>query len=91
MDDDIYGIKKWGDDILEVLNNGNIGLKNPFYPSNPSIDLIKIIESLNERGISCPVLLRITDYLAFRIKQINEFFVLNSITNNSGFAREIVC
>ena len=74
MDDDIYGIKKWGDDILEVLNNGNIGLKNPFYPSNPSIDLIKIIESLNERGISCPVLLRVTDYLAFRIKQINESF-----------------
>ncbi len=74
MDDDIYGIKKWGDDILEVLDNGNIGLKNPFYPSNPSIDLIKIIESLNERGISCPVLLRITDYLAFRIKQINESF-----------------
>ena len=74
MDDDIYGIKKWGDDILEVLDNGNIGLKNPFYPSIPSIDLIKIIESLNERGISCPVLLRITDYLAFRIKQINEAF-----------------
>ena len=74
MDDDIYGIKKWGDDILEVLDNRNIGLKNPFYPSNPSIDLIKIIESLNERGISCPVLLRITDYLAFRIKQINESF-----------------
>ena len=72
--DDVYGIKKWGDDILEVLDNGNIGLKNPFYPSNPSIDLIKIIESLNERGISCPVLLRVTDYLAFRIKQINESF-----------------
>ncbi len=31
MDDDIYGIKKWGNDILEVLENGNIGLKNPFY------------------------------------------------------------
>ncbi len=74
MDDDIYGIKKWGDDILEVLENGNIGLKNPFYPSNPPTDLIKIIESLNERGISCPVLIRVTDYLAFRIKQINESF-----------------
>ena len=60
---------------LRSLSNGNIGLKNPFYPSNPSIDLIKIIESLNERGISCPILLRVTDYLAFRIKQINESFL----------------
>ena len=74
MNDDIYGIKKWGNDILEILENGNIGLKNPFQPDNPPTDLIKIIKSLNERGISCPVLLRVTDYLAFRIKQINNSF-----------------
>ena len=74
MNDDVYGIKKWGNDILEILENGNIGLKNPFHPDNPPADLIKIIKSLNERGISCPVLLRVTDYLAFRIKQINNSF-----------------
>ena len=74
MNDDVYGIKKWGNDILEILENGNIGLKNPFRPNNSPADLIKIIKSLNERGISCPVLLRVTDYLAFRIKQINNSF-----------------
>ena len=74
MNEDIYGIKKWGNDILEILENGNIGLKNPFQPNYPPTDLIKIIKSLNERGISCPVLLRVTDYLAFRIKQINNSF-----------------
>jgi arginine decarboxylase len=74
MNEDIYGIKKWGNDILEILENGNIGLKNPFQTQNPPTDLIKIIKSLNERGISCPVLLRVTDYLAFRIKQINSSF-----------------
>ena len=74
MNDDVYGIKKWGNDILEILENGNIGLKNPFHPDNCPADLIKIIKSLNERGISCPVLLRVTDYLAFRIKQINNSF-----------------
>ena len=74
MNDDVYGIKKWGNDILEILENGNIGLKNPFHPDNSPADLIKIIKSLNERGISCPVLLRVTDYLAFRIKQINNSF-----------------
>ncbi|MDC0531188.1 biosynthetic arginine decarboxylase [Alphaproteobacteria bacterium] len=73
-DEDIYGINKWGNDILEILENGNIGLKNPFYPNTPPCDLIEIIKSLNERGISCPVLLRVTDYLAFRIEQINNSF-----------------
>ena len=56
--EDIYGINKWGNDILEIMDNGNIGLKNPFYPDNSPSDLIEIIKSLNERGISCPVLLR---------------------------------
>ncbi len=74
MNDDVYGIKKWGNDILEILENGNIGLKNPFHTDNSPSDLIKIIKSLNERGISCPILLRVTDYLAFRIKQINNSF-----------------
>ena len=73
-DEDIYGINKWGNDILEVLQNGNIGLKNPFYPNTQPSDLIEIIKSINERGISCPVLLRVTDYLAFRIEQINNSF-----------------
>ena len=72
--EDIYGINKWGNDILEIMDNGNIGLKNPFYPDNSPSDLIEIIKSLNERGISCPVLLRVTDYLAFRIQQINNSF-----------------
>ena len=76
--EDIYGINKWGNDILEIMDNGNIGLKNPFYPDNSPSDLIEIIKSLNERGISCPVLLRVTDYLAFRIQQINNSF-LNAI------------
>ena len=74
MNEDIYGIKKWGDDILEIIENGNIGLKNPFFTQNPPVDLIKVIKSLNERGINCPVLLRVTDYLAFRISQINKSF-----------------
>ena len=74
IDEDIYGIKKWGNDILHILDNGNIGLKNPFFPDNQPTDLIEIIKSLNERGISCPLLLRVTDYLAYRIQQINKTF-----------------
>ena len=38
--EDIYGINKWGNDILEIMDNGNIGLKNPFYPDNSPSDLI---------------------------------------------------
>ena len=47
--EDIYGINKWGNDILEIMDNGNIGLKNPFYPDHSPSDLIEIIKSLIER------------------------------------------
>ena len=77
MDDDIYGIKKWGDDILEVLNNGNVGLKNPFYPSNPSIDLIKIIESLKYSDFIQVFVMLICIRLIARWK---------NLTNSFGFA-----
>ena len=55
MNEDIYGIKKWGDDILEIIENGNIVLKI-ILSQNPPVDLIKVIQS---RGINCPVLLRL--------------------------------
>ena len=44
MNEDIYGIKKWGNDILEILENGNIGLKNPFQKDNSPTDLIKLLK-----------------------------------------------
>ena len=84
---DIYGIKKWGNDILQILDNGNIGLKNPFFPENQPTDLIKVIESLNERGIGCPVLLRVTDYLEYKINLINMTFQnsINQLNYNGDY------
>ena len=58
---DIYGISKWGKPFFEILNNGNIGLKNPLSLGNTPIDIFSIIEKLNKK-LSPPYIIRINDY-----------------------------
>ncbi len=70
----IYGIDKWGKNLLEVTPNGELALKIPFKDTVPSIPLPSIIRDLRERGIRLPVLLRIATYLRNEIVQINESF-----------------
>ena len=71
---DIYGISRWGSGLVRILENGNIGLVPPARPDATPADLVKIIDDLNQRGITSPILLRITDFLRYRIEQINVAF-----------------
>jgi len=74
MFNDLYGIARWGDGLVDVLPNGNVGLKDPLCPDAQSVDLAEIIQKLEKRGIQTPVLLRVSNFLEHRIKAINESF-----------------
>ena len=71
---DIYGIDSWGDQLLKIMDNGHLGLCQPDKPQAEPVDLVKLIEDLHARGITTPVLLRVTNFLRARIEQINESF-----------------
>ncbi len=47
---------------------------NRASPDAEPVDLVKLIEDLHARGITTPVLLRVTNFLRARIEQINESF-----------------
>lgn len=72
--DALYGVSRWGDGLISVLDNGHIGLMHPDRPDAVPTDLMSVIENLEERGISAPVLLRVADFISWRIDQINEAF-----------------
>ena len=74
MADDIYGIKRWGDNLICVLDNGHIGLRHPQNPEATPIDLLGLVQKLQQRGIETPVLLRVTDFLKDRMEAINRSF-----------------
>ena len=71
---DIYGIEKWGKDLIVVMENGEIGLKNPLNPDAPAVSLPEILRDLDDRGIQSPMLLRVSSYLENEIQHINTCF-----------------
>lgn len=44
--DALYGVSRWGDGLIGVLNNGNIGLMHPDRPDAVPTDLMSVIENL---------------------------------------------
>lgn len=71
---DIYGVSQWGSGLITILENGHIGLNNPVAPERKPTDLRLLVDNLHERGIPTPVLLRVTDFLKYRIDEINQQF-----------------
>ncbi len=71
---EIYGIDKWGKDLIVVMENGEIGLKNPLNPDAPAISLPEILRDLEDRGVHVPMILRVSSYLEHEIRHINECF-----------------
>ena len=73
MNNDIYGIEKWGKVFFQILSNGNLGLLNPLKNKSKPVDITKIVKKLNQK-LSPPYIIRVSDYLEFMINEINENF-----------------
>lgn len=72
--DDLYGVHRWGKELFTILPNGHIGLRNPLERSPDAVDLMAVVDSLKQRGITAPLLLRVEDFLDYRMRLINESF-----------------
>ncbi|SLN65429.1 biosynthetic arginine decarboxylase [Ruegeria meonggei] len=70
----IYGVEKWGKGLIEVTEQGEIGLRNPMAPKAAAISLPGILNDLDQRGIKAPMILRISSYLEHEIAHINDSF-----------------
>ncbi|WP_082596942.1 biosynthetic arginine decarboxylase [Pseudovibrio sp. POLY-S9] len=67
----VYGMGRWGKDLLSVLPNGDIALSNPLMPDAPKVSLPEIVHDLEQRGIHSPLLLRVSSFLQNEIAHIN--------------------
>jgi arginine decarboxylase len=70
----VFGIERWGKGIIRVLPDGDIGLVDPLARSNGAVSLPGIVRKLEQRGIQPPVLLRVSSYLEYGIRRLNESF-----------------
>jgi arginine decarboxylase len=69
----LYGIRNWGGGYFSVSDAGTVAV-HPTAEPQKTIDLKKLVDELRERDIQLPVLVRFTDILQHRVRQIADAF-----------------
>ena len=82
---ELYGIRNWGAGFFEVTDKGCVAVC-PQGANGPKIPITEIIAGLHERGYDMPVLLRVENILASRIKKIHDSF--RKAIKNLGYGGE---
>ena len=70
---ELYGIPYWGGDYFSVSQQGDM-LVHPNGPGTSTVNLAALVEELRGRGLRTPLVIRFSDILATRVRQISECF-----------------
>ena len=70
---ELYEIARWGQGYFAIGDNGQVTIHPTKEPSR-SIDLKQLVDDLERRGISLPTLIRFSDVLQHRLKDIADAF-----------------
>ena len=85
---EMYDVASWGKGYFAVGQNGHL-LVHPTKDVNRHIDLKELVEKLEMRGISLPILIRFADILKHRLGELHQAFQ-TSITEH-GYNGQYVC
>ena len=70
---ELYDVANWGKGYFSVGENGNL-LVHPTKEQNRKIDLKELVDTLQWRGISLPILIRFAGILKHRLGEMNQAF-----------------
>ncbi|MGZ8137527.1 MAG: biosynthetic arginine decarboxylase [Methylococcaceae bacterium] len=76
-----YAIENWGDGYFSINENGHVSVK-PNKDTGVALDLFEIAESLNDKQLSLPVLVRFTDILKDRVTRLDNAFKKACVNNH---------
>ena len=77
----LFAIQQWGDGYFSINNQGHVSVK-PQADCDTEIDLFEIAQSLQNKGLNFPILLRFTDILRDRIRRLQLAFDVACSANN---------
>jgi len=69
----LYAIQQWGNGYFSINDQGHVCVK-PQADCATEIDLFDIARALRDKGLNFPVLVRFTDILRDRIRQLQQAF-----------------
>jgi len=76
-----YAIDFWGDGYFSINGNGHVSVK-PCSDKDIQLDLFEIAQSLNDKNLSLPVLVRFTDILTDRVTRLQNAFRKACLNND---------
>ncbi len=85
---ELYDVSSWGKGYFSVGANGHLWVHPSKEPAR-SIDLLELVEKLELRGISLPILIRFGEILKYRLGELHQAFQ-NSITEH-GYKGSYCC
>lgn len=85
---EVYEIARWGKGYFAIGENGQVRVHPSKNPAR-SIDLKQLVDDLQRRGISLPALIRFSDILKHRVKDIHDAF--QSAIAQNEYKGEYVC
>ncbi|MGI8962436.1 MAG: biosynthetic arginine decarboxylase [Bryobacteraceae bacterium] len=85
---ELYDVASWGKGYFSVAENGNL-LVHPTKESHRSIDLKQLVDTLEWRGISLPILIRFADILKHRLREMYQAFDLS--IREHGYQADYCC
>ncbi|SHJ43015.1 arginine decarboxylase [Malonomonas rubra DSM 5091] len=71
---ELYGIKHWGADSFTLSDDGRVTIQAEFPQGPVAVSLSEIVAGAKARGHDCPLLLRIENLLAARVRLLNDSF-----------------
>src|SRR5713101_8376906 len=85
---ELYDVKSWGKGYFSVSQNGHVWV-HPYKDAARGIDLKELVDNLQLRGISLPILIRFADILKHRLGEMYGAFQ-NSIAEH-GYKGSYCC
>ncbi|MGE3275400.1 MAG: biosynthetic arginine decarboxylase [Vicinamibacterales bacterium] len=70
---ELYDVPRWGQGYFSVSEQGHL-LVHPTKDPSRGVDLKRLVDRLDLRGLSVPILLRFTDVLSHRLGEIHSAF-----------------
>jgi arginine decarboxylase len=71
---DVYTIEHWGEGYFDINERGHVVVHPSQKPELGTIDLLDIVQSIRQEGLSLPVLIRFTDILRDRVARLTGAF-----------------
>ncbi|MFL6415629.1 MAG: biosynthetic arginine decarboxylase [Bryobacteraceae bacterium] len=85
---ELYDVASWGKGYFSVGENGNL-LVHPTKEQSRFIDLKELVDTLQWRGISLPILIRFAGILKHRLSEIHQAF--ESSIREHGYGGNYCC